>query len=221
MYHSTEVRWFFEGRLPGDMRLWFEAGGPAKTEPQRTDEYLFLPGCVTTSIKLRDGRFEVKALTQPPGSVTYRHGIGGLRDAWVKWSSARIDNDTSSRLAGRAEDRWISVSKLRRLRLVSLEGEEPVEVAPDHGWLSGGCQVELTVIEAWSRTQGRSEAAPWWSLSFEAFGDEMTMQDGLDLVIDEIFKEPPPVNLSREASFSYPVWLQRYGTGSTSRSSRP
>jgi len=221
MYYSAEVRWFFEGPLPGDMRLWFGAEGLAKTEPQRTDEYLFLPGCVTTSVKLRDGRFEVKALTQSPCSVSYRHGIGGLRDAWVKWSSTRIDNDTSSRLAGGAEDHWISVSKIRRLRLVSLEGEKPVEVAPDHGWLSGGCQVELTAIEAWPRTQDQSKAESWWSLSFEAFGDEMTMQDGLDLVIDDCFKEPPPVNLSREASFSYPVWLQRYGILSTSRSSRP
>jgi len=209
MYHSTEVRWFLEGPLPDEMRLWFETGGSAKTEPQRTDEYLFLPGCETTSVKLREGRFEVKALTQPPVSVPCRHGISGFRDAWVKWSSARIDKDTSSRLAGRAEDRWIAVSKLRRLRLVSLEGGEAVEVAPDHGWLSGGCQVELTAIEAWSRTQGRSEAEPWWSLSFEAFGNEKTMQDGIDLVIDKFFKEPPPVNLSREASFSYPVWLQR------------
>lgn len=209
MYHSAEIRWFFEGPLPDDMRLWFEAGGPAKTEPQRTDEYLFLPGCVTTSVKLRDGRFEVKALTQSPCSVSCRHGITGLKDAWVKWSSARIDNDTSSRLAGRVEDPWISVSKMRRLRLVSLEGEEPIEVSSDHACLSGGCQVELTAIEAWSRTQDRSEAEPWWSLSFEAFGDERTMQDGLDLVIDDFFKEPPPVNLSREASFSYPVWLQR------------
>jgi hypothetical protein len=68
MYHSAEVRWFLEGPLPGDMQLWFEAGGLAKTEPQRTDEYLFLPGCTTTSVKLRSGRFEVKALTQPPCS---------------------------------------------------------------------------------------------------------------------------------------------------------
>jgi hypothetical protein len=209
MYHSTEVRWFLEGPLPDDMRLWFDAGGPAKTEPQRTDEYLVLPGCVTTSVKFRDGRFEVKALTQPPRSVTCCHGISGLRDAWVKWSSARIDKDTSSRLAGRAEDRWISVSKLRRLRLVSPVGEEPVEVAPDHDCLSGGCQVELTAIDAWSRMQDQAEAEPWWSLSFEAFGDERTMHDGLGLVIDGFFYEPPPVNLSREASFSYPVWLQR------------
>jgi len=201
MYRSAEVRWFFRGRLPGDVQLWFEAGGLATTEPQRTDDYLFLPGCVTTSVKLREGRFEVKALTQSPSAITYRNGISGLRDAWVKWSSARIDIDTSNRLAGSADDRWISVSKLRRLRLVSLEGEEPAEVGPDHGWLSAGCQVELTDI--------KTESVPWWTLSFEAFGDERTMQEGLDLVIDDFFKEPPPLNLSREASISYPVWLQR------------
>jgi len=209
MYHSAEIRWFLEGRLPGDMQLWFETGGWAKSERERTDQYLFLPGCMTTSVKLRDGQFEVKALTQPPCFVTYHHGINGLKDAWVKWSSARIDNDTCNRLSGRAEDCWISVNKLRRLRLFSLESKEPVEVAPGRDRLSGGCQVELTAIEAWSRTQDRSSASPWWSLSFEAFGDEKAMQDGLDLVIDHFFIEPPPVSLSREHSLSYPVWLQQ------------
>jgi hypothetical protein len=208
MFRSAEVRWFFRGRLPGDMPLWFEAGRLARTEPERTDDYLLLPGCVTTSVKLRDARLEVKALTQSPSPVAYHNGISGLRDAWVKWSSNRIDIDTSNRLVGNAEDRWISVGKLRRLRLVSLEGGEPAEVAPDHGWLSGGCQVELTAIEAWPRTRDRSDAVTWWTLSFEAVGDEMAMQDGLDLVIDDFFKEPPPLTLSQETSFSYPVWLE-------------
>jgi hypothetical protein len=36
----------------------------------------------------------------------------------------------------------------------------------------------------------------------------MAMQDGLDLVIDDFFKEPPPLTLSQETSFSYPVWLE-------------
>ncbi len=209
MFLSAEVRWFFKGRVPDDMRLWFEAAGPATTEPQRTDDYLVLPGCVTTSVKLRDGRLEVKALTQPPRLVTFRQGITGLKDAWVKWSSETTDIDTSGGLVRGSKDPWISVSKTRRLRLVSLESGKPAEVSPGHGYLSAGCQVELTAIDAWSRTQGPSDAAPWWSLSFEAFGNERAMQDGLDLVIDDFFEEPPPVTLSQYTSLSYPVWLQQ------------
>ena len=209
MYPSTEVRWFFRGELPGDMRQWFEAGGPGICEPQRTDEYLVLPRCRTTSVKFRDNRFEIKALTQSPVPVNYPNGISGLRDAWVKWSSATIDSEGFRQKVVRPEDQWISVSKTRHLRLISLEGREPAEVAPDHGWLSAGCQVELTAIRAWSRPEDQSGAAPWWSLSFEAFGTPESMPGGLDRVIGEFFTELPPVNLNAEASYSYPVWLQR------------
>lgn len=209
MYRSAEVRWFVQDELPGDVRQWFEAGGQTKSEPQRTDEYLLLPGCVTTSVKFRNDRFEVKALTESPVPVTYQNAISGLRDAWVKWSSTTVDIDDFRCQVMRPEDEWISVSKSRRLRLISLEAGEPQEVAPDHGWLSGGCQVELSAIRAWSKSEDQSPAEPWWSLSFEAFGDPETMHDGLDRVIREFFRKSPPVNLKQESSFSYPVWLAR------------
>lgn len=209
MYRSTEVRWFFQGDLPGAVRDWFESGVRARSEPERTDKYLLLPGCATTSVKFRNDRFEVKAQTEPPAPVHFPNACSGLRDAWVKWSSASIDVDSFRQLIVRPEDEWISVSKSRRLRLVSLEAGEPLEVSPDHGWLSGGCQVELSAIRAWHESQEQSGALPWWSLSFEAFGNQEAMHDGLDLVIREFVEEPPPVTLDQEASFSYPAWLTR------------
>lgn len=209
MYRSAEVRWFLQDDLPGAVIEWFETGGRVRNEPERTDEYLVLPGCATTSVKFRGGRFEVKAQTEPPVPVHFPNACSGLRDAWVKWSSDRIDVDNLRDQVARPEDEWISVSKSRRLRLISLEAGEPVEVAPDHGWLSGGCQVELTVVRAWMRPDEQSRALPWWSLSFEAFGNEEAMRDGLDQVVRE-FVEDAPVTLAREASFSYPAWLQRF-----------
>lgn len=209
MYRSAEVRWFIQAELPDDMRHWFESVGTVQLEPQRTDEYLVLPGCTTASVKLREDRFEVKALTEPPVAAAYPYDNGGFRDAWVKWSSNAIDLEGFRRQILRPEDEWISVSKTRRLRLFSLESGEPEEVAPNYGWLSGGCQVELTALRAWFRTQNKSAALPWWSLSFEAFGDADTMRDGLDRVICEIFSEAPPSNFSEGTSFSYPVWLTR------------
>ena len=191
MYRSAEVRWFFQDDLPGAVIEWFETGGRVRNEAERTDQYLVLPGCATTSVKLRGGRFEVKAQTEPPVPVHLPNACSGLRDAWVKWSSARIDIDNLRDQIATPEDEWISVSKSRRLRLISLEATEPVEVAPDHGWLSGGCQVELTVVRAWTRPQDRSRALPWWSLSFEAFGSEEAMRDGLDRVARNIVKDAP------------------------------
>ena len=92
--------------------------------------------------------------------------------------------------------------------MFSLESGQPVEVATDCGWLSGGCQVELTALKALPGPSYAVEAIPWWSLSFEAFGDPEAMQDGLDRVAGDLLREPPPVKLSRESSYSYPVWLQ-------------
>lgn len=209
MYHSGEIRWFFRGESPRDVKRWFEAGGLGRSEPERTDEYLLLPGCETASVKLRDGKFEIKACAQAPARVEYAHDICGLRDTWVKWSSSAGDVDRFREQFVRAEDDWASVTKRRHLRLFSLESGTPFEIAVGESWLSRGCQVELTNIEVRPAGEERSRAAGWWSLSFESFGNTETLLESLDLVVPAFFVEAPPVTLNLESSFSYPAWLNR------------
>ncbi len=209
MYRSGEIRWFFRGESSRDLHRWFAAGGLGRSEPERTDEYLLLPDCGTVSVKLRDGKFEIKACTSAPAPVEYTHEIRGLRDTWVKWSSSVGDIDRFRSQFVRAEDNWASVNKKRHLRLYSLESERPSEIAVGDSWLSRGCQVELTDISV--ARDGSGTAETWWSLSFESFGDTETLLESLDLVVPEFFEEAPPVPLDYDSSLSYPALLNRIG----------
>lgn len=207
MFHSAEVRWFFRGELSDEICGWFEMGGLGKREPERVDDYLVLPGCATTSVKFRGGRIEVKALTNAPQPVRYPNEINGLRDAWVKWSSNVGDRGLMRDVLIRDGDRWLAVEKRRYLRLISLVAREPTEVEPGGDWLPRGCQVELTAIRVWSRGEEETLPVPWWSLSFEAFNDPVTVLEDLDRAAEYFFRSPPPVPLERDASMSYPAWL--------------
>ncbi len=218
MYHSAEIRWYFAGRPPAAVASWFEAGGRAVRERERIDEYLALPGCETTGVKVRQGRIEVKAQTAAPALVDYPNGVRGFKDAWVKWSSRVSDGGSLRQLVTNPDDRWIFVEKSRSLRKFTLEAGGPREVSAETSFASRGCQLEITAIRVLADEAGAGalpadawrRASPWWSLSFEAFGDPPTLNESLDLVASEVFREPPPIALTAAASFSYPVWLARH-----------
>ncbi len=215
MYRSSEVRWFFAGDLPSRVREWFVAGDHVRNEPARTDEYILLPDSRAVSLKIREGRLEVKARTLAPEPVTYAHDIEGMRDNWVKWSSNRVAVEALEELASGADEGRLLVTKRRRLRTFSLDGEAPEEVDGSQLRLADGCQIELTEISVrWAHPESLAKASEeepassaWWSLSFEAFGAPDRIATNLDQVVVLMFRAPPPAALPRQASLSYPAWL--------------
>lgn len=221
VFQSAESRWFFEGELPDDVLAWFDAAGAARAEPTRTDDYLLLPGCESTGVKIRSGNLEVKAMTRTSEPVAYAHAVSGYRDAWIKWSCAAEDADTLTRMLGATGDRWASVRKSRRLRLFSMASGAPVEIDDPTARIGGGCQVELTQIGVSTRVLGASQpdgddtaASQWWSLSLEAFAHEATdateaALEYLGAVANHLFREPPPCPLDAAHALSYPAWLLR------------
>ena len=187
------------------MAAWFANGSVGVSAPTRTDDYLLLPGCSTTSVKLREGRFEVKVITSEPVSVSWSAQVAGKRDTWVKWSRKISDPDALLELTGSDDATWLSVSKQRDLRLLSLDGAAPEEVEPNTVRLTNGCQFELTRIVLGGR--GREE--PWWSCSFEAFGQAPSVVRNLELGMEFVFRTPPPLPLPEDRSMSYPYWLMQ------------
>ena len=187
------------------MAAWFADGSIGVSAPKRTDDYLLLPGCSTTSVKLREGRFEVKVITSEPVSVSWSAQVAGKRDTWVKWSRKISDPDALLELTGSDDATWLSVSKQRDLRLLSLDGAAPEEVEPNTVRLTNGCQFELTRIVLGGR--GREE--PWWSCSFEAFGQAPSVVRNLESGMEFVFRTPPPLPLHEDRSMSYPYWLMQ------------
>ena len=216
MYHSSELRWFFEGGLPEPVLAWFTAGGHAVSEAPRVDEYLALPGCATVGVKLREGRFEVKALTGEPALVGLPNGFAGVRERWVKWSLAGAG---ALRVAiEQAGDEWVFVRKHRHVRKLALDGAVAEELPPGAEAPGGGCQIELTTLGA---LRGRQDggvaaagdwadaAACWWSLAFEAFGEPDRLDTHLARGAAALLEDGPPVRLGPADSLSYPAWLAR------------
>jgi hypothetical protein len=206
VFRSAEIRWFFPGTGDAAIEQWMQGGTLAEQQAVRVDEYLLLPGVLATSVKIREGRFEIKMQTTPSELQQYPGGVAGYRDGWVKWSRNITGAAELPRLA-RGEEGWAAVRKQRTLRLYSLEGAEPVETAAGGPVLSAGCQVEYSLIEVMLRD--RQPPASWWSFSLEAFGRPGSEEDNLDRTVDHILIAGIAFSLPLEASMSYPAWLQR------------
>lgn len=221
MYFSGETRWYFEESPPADVREWFMATGKGSEEPERTDAYLLLPMCESTSLKLREGRLEVKSSIRQPEPAAYGDHVAGMQDAWVKWSRKAPDAGALRNMIADPGDDWAFVRKARCLRKFSLDEGEPREVDAATDRPVSGCQVEITSIRALvskldapPASGDWASAAPWWSLSLEAFAPRSadlaeTLIAHLDTVARHFFRSRPPVTLAASSSLSYPAWLSR------------
>jgi hypothetical protein len=198
MLHSAEIRWFYPGSLPKLMLRWF-AADRMLSPATRTDRYLVFPGCESVGVKVREGRFEIKALKGASETVRFSTGISARTDCWVKWSYGKESVKPWIEALLGEHDGWIDVTKARYLRKYSLDGGEILEVDAEE-LLDRGCNVELTRVSTRDRA--------WWSLAFEAFGSPDLIRGDLQKVVGHFFTDHPPAKrFEAMNSCSYPVWL--------------
>ncbi len=198
LIHTAEIRWFFPGESPRDVADWFANGGPRIACEPRTDRYLVMPAAATVGVKVREGRFELKAQRGAAQRVTITDGSAGILDSWVKWIAPSPPR--SDWLNERAV---VEVLKERTLRGYRLEGSSIRAMDMDSGSEWAACRAELGRVEV------RDEA--WWSMAFEASGDPVGLEEVLEGVLRGVFSEsPPPKPFPIESSCSYPAFLQRW-----------
>ena len=214
MFYSAETRWFFEGAVDTAVERWIFSGGLYTEQGERQDEYILLPGCEVAGAKYREGNFELKVATSAAREFALGDTIAGRRETWVKWSRPYA-GITGEVVVMREDERWAFVRKRRVLRLFSLESMAVEEVAYGGPWLSAGCQVERTIVSVILRNapdgppleNDWSNAAAWWTLGLEAFGNPAEIESNLDRMLDYFETDAPGAQLPREASMSYPAWL--------------
>ena len=199
---SAESRWFYHGDIPAPVLEWFRAGEDCIAEAPRVDRYLNLVGCTTVGVKLREGRFEIKARRAAPRSLIFTDAVNGLSDGWVKWSSASPNlSDSADGVSMREPHEWIPVGKERWLRWLDIgEGD----YAPQrHEPPVFGCTAELTRV-----TVGEDL---WWTFALEAMGDASRV-DQLLVTAGQLYlhNHPGPQPLDEASAASYPVWLARH-----------
>ena len=206
IFRTSEARWFIPGSLPDEALKWFIADRSLDPEGVQIHEYLVLPDCPSVGVKLREGRFEIKAILEPPQPLGPDLPVKGRTDRWVKWSLASEGLQTLEP-ALHQSGTWLKVRKERFLRRFAADTGRLVEViAPPGSFPGSGVNLELTRIGA--EINPRS----WFSLAFEAFGPAAVANQLLLDALRLFFKDHDPVPgmpLEEENSLSYPAWLAK------------
>lgn len=196
MWPTAEVRWFVEGRIPGDFLAWFAKDFPLlETQPPRVDIYLPILTDDGMGIKLREGRIEIKQRYGRLGPMTLTHGVVGIPELWRKWAFGPVAPGENG-LEG-----WVAVQKTRLVRnyAVGAEGERPVAI-PHTRSPERGCSVELT--------EALANGQVWWTIGFEATGSEAELAVTLESVVEQTLIGCDRLWLALDRSYGYPHWLR-------------
>ncbi len=197
MIHTAEMRWFVEGGLPPGVLRWFEGLGPVpERQPPRTDYYI-QSADAGLNVKLREGRVEVKRRIGSGVVMPCCNGSTGMLEHWVKWGF----------VVGHGEDvagssSWVAVEKHRSMLRLEVDSQgEATFVLPSRDWMKIDClcTVELSRI--------KKEKVEWWSLCFEAFGHEKSLEKALLAVLESVLGVPDAPRLGLEHTMGYAEWL--------------
>jgi hypothetical protein len=207
---AKEIRWFFDGPLPGSVAEWFEKALPGEVvqppEDERADAYLATGRAKDddSGLKMRDvgaaPKFEFKWRTE---SMPFRADrMAGLLEDWGKksWKFAGREGlqPVLDSIAGGLKMDWVTVTKRRRERRYELRHGE---LHPASGRVSEGFKIELTPF--------KSAGADWWSLGIDVCSDRDDVTPGLAKLAELLIRDYPGPALDIEHSFGYPAWVRR------------
>ncbi|MBD1881067.1 hypothetical protein [Coleofasciculus sp. FACHB-T130] len=184
MLNTIEMRWFYPSKIPIEIERWFNQdslGGQIKSPEDREDWYLYLPNSDYLGIKLRQGKLEIKWRQAELKVLRFGDLVEGKAGKWAKWTC----EDPISKCFIPAEvvgkESWLSVKKKRSQRVYQ------------------DCTVELTQLQI--------NGKDWWSLAFEATGEDDKSMDNLQAVASQVFQTYRGAGLRSQDSYAYPQWL--------------
>jgi hypothetical protein len=202
MFVSHELRWFYPGNLPENIQLWFQHHcllDSLKSPETREDVYLYSPGCDYLGIKLRQGRLEVKWRQAELGVMDLGELVTGKAEKWGKWLCEDSKGESFQPAMVLGNPSWVTVQKVRYSQLFQVLGDFSVQAVATNERLDNGCSVEITNLTV------REKA--WWSLAFEAFGEDSQMQENLQATASSVFQTYQSSQLAIANSYAYPHWL--------------
>jgi hypothetical protein len=204
MFPTLEVRWFFRGTVPAEVRAWFQRGeGEPEAAPSRVDHYLRLGGNGGLGIKVREGRLELKQRQGQQGALVLHQRVMGRVEHWRKWSFALVEGSSELDRMLIPPRAWIGVTKARLLRRYLVTSEDRIVPTSTAEYPERACDWELTQVHV--------RGSAWWTVGFEAFGQETVLQETLRLVAGQVLAAREPPRLEIQDSFGYPEWLGMLG----------
>lgn len=202
MLISNELRWFYPGSIPEDIELWFKKNcllDSSQPPEEREDLYLYSPSDFL-GIKLRQGRLEVKWRKSELGIIRFGDSVEGKAEKWGKWLCEDSAKESFQPTTVANTPSWVSVQKVRYSQLYQIVPEFPPQAVSANEGIDNACSVELT------RLLIRENR--WWSLAFEASGEEACLMDNLQKTASWIFNTYHWSKLLAADSFAYPSWLE-------------
>ena len=203
MFTTWEMRWFYPGIPPATVEQWFFGDRPGEllAKPdEREDVYLYtIPVCEYLGIKLRQGKLEVKWRNAELGVIGFGQNWQAKLEKWVKWV---CDDPTATNMTPASvldNGAWISVKKSRCQRIYKINIDTEIQLLPIQQPMDQACAVEFTKLNI--------NGLDWWTVAFEAFGEDVSMTDMLLPAAELIFKNYQGVDLQPQDSFAYPKWL--------------
>ena len=204
MYPSVEVRWFYKGKMPTKVLKDYIQGGDEPTQfSPRTDYYFAIPGRVDLGIKLREGLLEIKQRTKSHNVFQFNPHTFGIVEYWQKWSFAldQPDTDPGINKVISKNDPWTAVVKQRWLRKYKITQDGHAFEVSQSVNIVNGCEWELSKVNL------DGIGSPWWSIAFEAFGDDYRWMDNLKAAVEMAFTTIGDQKFLPSDSLSYPAWL--------------
>lgn len=200
MLSSTELRWFYPGKLPEAISAWFRTeylGKVLEPPEKREDVYLAIASdCDYMGIKLRQRRLEIKWRKAELGVLIITKGVEGKLETWDKWTCEDSKAENFQPQSVIHKSHWIKVSKVRQQRKYQVLDRKLVQNVPLNAAVDQGCNLELTQLSI-----GGND---WWSIALEAFG---VSTDNLHIVANKVFQHYNASPLQPKDSFAYPRWL--------------
>ena len=202
MLTTNELRWFYPGKIPEDIEVWFQQNcliDQMQAPEERQDRYLYTPECNYLGIKLRQGRLEVKWRKAEFGVLRFGELVEGVVEKWGKWLCDDPSDESFQLVQVVGSSSWINVQKLRYSQAYQVLPNFSVQPIAANEHTQNGCHVEITHLLI--------QDHPWWSLAFEAFGEDAHLMDNLQTTASWVFNTYRGSKLQAQNSYGYPHCL--------------
>jgi hypothetical protein len=186
--------------IPAAVRTWFLVDDAQPyVEAPRVDHYLLIEDSDALGVKFREGRIDVKQRYDGAWSLSFNHSVEGVVECWRKWSFGLAEAGESVAML-RASGAWVAVHKERVMRDYAVKQDGTLIAIPGMITPPRGCSVELSHVTV--------NGERWWSLCFEANGDEDDLAEILDVAARHVFRRDPGFDFAPRFSYGYPRWLR-------------
>jgi hypothetical protein len=224
---SLELRWFFQEKIPEDVKRWFNKGSFDNENPflekEETyqDIYLFNPEVIYSSVKFRNGNFGIKwrKNTFPITIRINKSNISGIAEEWKLWEIKDDKTSEEIQLYMQRNDNhpWMKINKNRQRYYFKISDTTKGLLEPEIGKANADFSMELT-----NAALEKNKDISWWTIGIDLFeknsdsdntsnyGNNGHGKKMLEKISRTLLENYPHNNLLEVRSYGYPQLFSLY-----------